>query len=120
MLYLLALLPATVLTIGGYLVLFAAGRTEGPLRTFGKYLGFWAFTLAGLVILGALFAAAHGGRHCPGYGMRGMQGGYCPWRDGARFEPGKDGDLHLPGEGTGHPAPPGPNPPADAGAPVAR
>jgi len=26
---------------------------------FGKYLGFWAFTLAGLLILGAVFAAAH-------------------------------------------------------------
>jgi hypothetical protein len=66
MIYLLALLPATLLTIAGYFVLYLAMRSEGALRTFGRYLGFWAFTLAGLVILGALFAAAHGRNgHCP-------------------------------------------------------
>ena len=59
MIYLLALLPATLLTIAGYVVLVLSARAEGALRSFGKYLGFWAFTLAGLVILGALFAAAH-------------------------------------------------------------
>src|SRR6202023_3334557 len=51
MIYFLALIPATVLTIAGYFVLFLSARSEGALRTFGKYLGFWAFTLAGLVIL---------------------------------------------------------------------
>jgi hypothetical protein len=81
--YLLALLPATALTVAGYFVLYLSSRSEGALRTFGRYLGFWAFTLAGLVILGALFAAAHGGHRCPGYGMRGMHGGmYCPWNGG--------------------------------------
>ena len=55
------LLPATVLTIAGYFVLYLSNRSEGAFRTFGKYLGFWAFTLAALVILGAIFAAAHGG-----------------------------------------------------------
>ncbi|MGC1730703.1 MAG: hypothetical protein WA747_15160, partial [Steroidobacteraceae bacterium] len=78
MLYVLALLPATALTIAGYFVLYFSARAEGGLRTFGKYLGFWAFTLAGLVILGAIFAAAHGHR------MRGMHAGlrdgmHCPW-----------------------------------------
>jgi hypothetical protein len=77
-LYLLALLPATALTIAGYFVLYFSARAEGGLRTFGKYLGFWAFTLAGLIILGAIFAAAHGHR------MRGMHDGmrggmHCPW-----------------------------------------
>src|ERR1700730_6866754 len=72
MIYFLALLPATALTIAGYFVLYLAGRSEGALRTFGKYLGFWAFTLAGLLILGAVFAAAHGGHHCPVFGMHGM------------------------------------------------
>jgi hypothetical protein len=65
MIYLLALLPATVLTIAGYFVLFLSARSEGRMRSFGKYLGFWAFTLAALIILGAIFAAAHGNRHCP-------------------------------------------------------
>ena len=82
MIYLLALLPATALTIGGYLVLVLSMRTEGALRSFGRYLGFWAFTLAGLVILGALFAAARDGRHyCPyfaGHGMHGPMHGPLP------------------------------------------
>jgi hypothetical protein len=63
MIYFLALIPATVLSVAGYFVLYLAHRSEGAFRAFGKYLGFWAFTLAGLVILGAIFAAAHGGRH---------------------------------------------------------
>jgi hypothetical protein len=63
MIYFLALLPATVLTVAGYLVLYVSNRSEGSFRSFGKYLGFWAFTLAGLVILGAIFCAAQGGHH---------------------------------------------------------
>jgi hypothetical protein len=63
MIYFLALIPATALTIAGYFALYLSNRSEGAFRTFGKYLGFWAFTLAGLVVLGAIFAAAHGGRH---------------------------------------------------------
>ena len=66
MLYFLALIPATALTIAGYFALYLSNRSEGAFRTFGKYLGFWAFTLAGLVVLGAIFAAAHGGRHWHG------------------------------------------------------
>jgi hypothetical protein len=72
MIYFLVLLPATALTIAGYFVLYLAARSEGALRTFGRYLGFWAFTLAGLIILGSIFAAAHGHRHCPFFGMHGM------------------------------------------------
>ena len=60
MIYFLALVPATLLTIAGYGVLFLAHRSEGALKSFGRYLGFWAFTLAGLLILGALVAAARG------------------------------------------------------------
>ena len=63
MIYFLALLPATMLIVAGYVVLFVSGRSEGSFRAFGKYLGFWVFTLAGLIILGAIFAAAHGGHH---------------------------------------------------------
>ncbi len=63
MIYFLALIPATMLTVAGYFLLFLSNRSEGAFRSFGKYLGFWAFTLAALVILGAIFAAAHGGRH---------------------------------------------------------
>jgi hypothetical protein len=93
--YFLALLPATALTIAGYFVLYLSARSEGSLRTFGKYLGFWAFTLAGLVILGAIFAAAHGGHH---HGM------YCPL----------DNDREARSEAPRGPA--GPAPPAGPGA----
>jgi hypothetical protein len=65
MIYLLVLLPATAITIAGYVALFLSARSEGRMRTFGRYLGFWAFTLAALLILGAIFAAAHGGHRCP-------------------------------------------------------
>ena len=74
MIYFLALIPATALTVAGYFVLFLSNRSEGAFRTFGKYLGFWAFALAALVLLGAIFAAAHGGHHCPMIGERGMYG----------------------------------------------
>jgi hypothetical protein len=76
MLYLLALLPATAITIAGYFALYLSARSEGSMRTFGRYLGYWAFTLAGLVILGAIFAAVHHGH------------GHCPWHHdrGERYE----------------------------------
>ncbi len=61
MIFFLALIPATALTIGGYFVLYLSNRSEGAAQTFGKYLSFWAFTLAALVILGTIFAAAHNG-----------------------------------------------------------
>ncbi|HYB32455.1 MAG TPA: hypothetical protein VED45_03400 [Steroidobacteraceae bacterium] len=115
MIYLLALLPATALTIGGYLVLFVSNRSEGALRTFGKYLAFWAFTLAGLVILGALFAAAHSGHRCPPYGMRGTHGGiYGPWGGGGRFGPeGRGAPPAPPLPPAGAPNPAGSGNPAD-------
>jgi len=71
MIYFLVLLPATALTIAGYFTLFLSTRFEGGMRAFGKYLGFWAITLAALLVLGAIFAAARGGHHCTMW-MHGM------------------------------------------------
>ena len=96
MIYFLALIPATMLTIAGYFVLFLSNRSEGTLRAFGKYLGFWAFTLAGLVILGAIFAAARGGGHCQM--MHGRMG---------HFPMGGPGDAPPPATPP-QPAPPSP------------
>ena len=93
MLYLLALLPATAITIAGYFALYLSARSEGSMRTFGRYLGYWAFTLAGVVVLGAIFAAAHHGHR-----------GYCPWHH--------DRDVRLE-------APPGSSAPAPPAAPGA-
>jgi hypothetical protein len=113
MIYFLALIPATMLTIAGYAVLYLAQRSEGGLKAFGRYLGFWAFTLAGLVILGSIMAAARGGgmhgmmmhRECAGESMQ--QRSYMhSWR---RPPPG--------GESQGMPVPP--SPPAAAPAEAA-
>lgn len=62
MIFFVALIPATMLTIAGYAVLYLAHRSDGGLKSFGKYLAFWAFTLATLVVLGSFLAAAHGER----------------------------------------------------------
>jgi hypothetical protein len=109
MIYFLALIPATALTVAGYFVLYFSARTEGGMRAFGKYLAFWSFTLAGLLILGAIFAAAHGHRM---HGMRGMHG---DWRPGPRFE-----FRGQPGFGPrgALPPPPAGNPPAGAANPA--
>jgi hypothetical protein len=80
MIYFLALIPATALTIAGYVALVLSARTEGAMRSFGKYLGFWAFTLAALLILGAIFAAARGGHRCHVFGMHGQhERMLAPW-----------------------------------------
>jgi len=95
MIFFLALIPATALTIGGYFVLYLSHRSEGAVRTFGRYLSFWAFTLAALVILGTIFAAAHDGRR---------------WH---RFnEPQCFAMPLLPGGAANPPAPPAPETPA--------
>jgi len=86
MIYFLALIPATMLTVAGYFVHYLSHRSEGAFRSFGKYLGFWAFALAALVILGAIFAAAHGGCHGAMFGARGMHGRmHGPWPGDPRF-----------------------------------
>jgi hypothetical protein len=120
MIYFLALIPATGLVIGGYVALYLSARFEGGLRTFGKYLGFWAFTLAALVILGAIFAAAHGHHHR----MMGMRGGaygrmHGPWPGGPRFfGPPPMGEYGY-GPRGGPPNGPPPRPPVAAPGPSA-
>ena len=116
MIYFLALIPATVLTVAGYFVMFLSNRSEGAFRAFGKYLGFWAFTLAGLVILGAIFAAAHTGGRWPMMHARmgpAMMGGPGPGE--ARFtgpctcEPARaaqPGEAPPPAAAPPRPAPP--------------
>jgi len=124
MIYFLALIPATALTVAGYVALFLSSRSEGGLRAFGRYLGFWAFTLAGLVILGAIFAAAHGHRGGgPGhYGMRGMHamppGMFRPWsREHCPPPPPAAPGAHPGEEGAGAPSPSRPAGPAGDSAP---
>ena len=117
MIYFLALIPATALTIAGYCVLFLATRAGGSLRSFGRYLGFWAFTLAGLVILGAIFAAVHHGHRADAFGLHGMrEHRYGPWSGGERSGvwPGPP-PAEMPAEGAGAPGAPPQTPPAPGG-----
>jgi hypothetical protein len=128
MIYFIALIPATALTIAGYFALFLSNRSEGAFRSFGKYLGFWAFTLAGLIVLGAIFAAAHGTHNGGRMAMRGMHDGmhgpwghgpwaHRPWEHESRFFGSHDqGPLD---DGRPDEAQPGGNPPPPAGAPNA-
>jgi hypothetical protein len=119
MIFLLALIPATALTVAGYVALFLSHRSDGMLKTFGRYLGIWAFTLAGLVVLGGMFAAGHMRRvHA---GMWDREGGmHCPWMEGRdsdrwerreRAEPGAPGAAAPPPQGAESPPPPA-TPPA--------
>jgi hypothetical protein len=117
MIFFIALIPATMLTIAGYFVLYLASRSEGGFRSFGKYLGFWAFTLAGLVVLGAVSAAAHGGRGGMMFGMQGMQGMqgmhrgfHGAWRgEGRYFEPREARPGSFPRNPDGAPDAPAPS-----------
>lgn len=114
MIYFMALIPATALTIAGYFVLYLSNRSEGAFRAFGKYLGFWAFTLAGLVVLCAIFAAAHGGRGGAMFGMRGMHGRiHCSWPGERRFSgPSEFQPWASPKAPDGASNPPGPPAPS--------
>lgn len=108
MIFLLALIPATALTVAGYFVLYLSTRSEGALRTFGRYLSFWAFTLAGLVVLGALFAAARMHREHPGmWGMHDEM--HRRWMEERREFPRPEGPGHGP-EGPASATPPAPPP----------
>lgn len=95
MIFLVALIPATGLTIAGYVVLFLSGRSEGALRTFGRYLGFWAFTLAALVLLGSMFAAGHMHRmHAEMWDMHDRL--HRQWMEGPEHGPGPPPQGPLP------------------------
>ena len=119
MIFLLALIPATALTVAGYVALFLSQRSEGALKTFGRYLGIWAWVLAALVVLGGMFAAGH--MRAMHHGMWGGEGMHCPWmerREGDRmWEYRERGE---PGVAPGSPAaspPEAPPPAATAPAP---
>lgn len=59
MTFLLSLLPATLLTVLGYIVLYCSIRADGGLKTFGRVLAIWVFVLAALpVVTGAYLTAA--------------------------------------------------------------
>lgn len=58
-----SLIPATFFLILGYFVLFASGRAEGGIRTFGRILAVWIFLIALLPTIGGAVATLSG--ECP-------------------------------------------------------
>ena len=80
MIFFLALIPATMLTMVGYAVIYLANRSEGGFKAFGKYLGFWAFTLAVLMLLGSLICATHCGGRMHAMMMHGHGGEMQEWQ----------------------------------------
>jgi hypothetical protein len=110
MIFLLALFPATMLTVAGYAVFYLAHRSEGNLKAFGRFLGFWAFTLAALLVLGGLFLAAHAGRMHGMMMMHGCAGQMMPGEEEQRpwgyLPPGRSPPPAAPGAQPPPPAPP--------------
>lgn len=73
MIFLFSLIPATILIVVGYFVLFASTRVEGGLKRFGRYLGAWILFLAGVAVLGGLLASTFGMEDRMGGVMQHMQ-----------------------------------------------
>lgn len=58
-----SLIPATVFTVLGYVVLFCASKSEGGLQTFGWILATWVFIIAVCFPLFGLYVTLSG--MCP-------------------------------------------------------
>lgn len=73
--FLFSLIPATVIAVVGFFVLFASARAEGTVQKVGKVLGIWIFVLALLPLVGGAYVAVTGqcplGGHMSGYHMSG-------------------------------------------------
>lgn len=54
MVFLISLIPATVLVVVGYFVLFSSTRADGTMKAFGQGLAIW------VVVLAAAFPVAGG------------------------------------------------------------
>jgi hypothetical protein len=106
MIFFIALIPATMLSIAGLVALFVSQRSEGLLRNVGRYLGFWAFTLAVLVVLASVIAAARLHRmHGVGLRYHPMAGPSAPGPRGP--PPGAPANPESPAQDRGA-APPAP------------
>jgi hypothetical protein len=73
MFLLIGLIPATLLTVIGYFVLFSSIRTEGGVKTFGQVLAVWLFVLAAVPVLAGAYATYAG--LSPADAMRSMHSG---------------------------------------------
>ena len=60
MCFIVSFFPATFWAVIGFLVLLAASKADGRLKTFGHVLGIWVCVLAVLIPLGGLFVSVAG------------------------------------------------------------
>ncbi len=78
MYFFVSLIPATLVVVLGYFILFSSTKTQGAVRTFGRILAAWMFvlaailpvaggyaTFAGLPSPGAMMGSMHSGGNSP-------------------------------------------------------
>jgi hypothetical protein len=74
MFFFFSLIPATLVVVLGYFILFSSTKTQGRVKTFGQILAVWVLVLAALLPLAGAYATFAG---VPSIGemMRGMHSG---------------------------------------------
>ena len=55
MCFFMSLIPATIILVIGYFVLFSSQKAEGGIRKFGRVLAIWIFVVALLPLVGGAF-----------------------------------------------------------------
>jgi hypothetical protein len=74
MFFFFSLIPATLVVVLGYFILFSSTKTQGGVKTFGQILAVWVLVLAAIFPLAGAYATFAG---VPPIGemMRGMHSG---------------------------------------------
>ena len=74
MYFFVSLIPATLVVVLGYFILFSSSKAQGGVKTFGQILAIWVLVLAALLPLAGAYATFAG---VPAIGdmMRGMHSG---------------------------------------------
>jgi hypothetical protein len=55
MCFFMSLIPATIIVVIGYFVLFSSQKAEGCIRRFGRVLAIWIFVVALFPLIGGAF-----------------------------------------------------------------
>ncbi len=63
MCFFFSLVPATILVVVGYFVLFSTGKAQGGIRRFGRVLAIWIFVVALLPPIAGAYVTLSG--QCP-------------------------------------------------------
>lgn len=63
MCFFFSLVPATILVVVGYFVLFSTGKAQGGTRRFGRVLAIWIFVVALLPPIAGAYVTLSG--QCP-------------------------------------------------------